>query len=91
MLHVVGLLPIARLVEGDRLRAKVPQAERLMQFNYNTPADRRVHGPVATRDTHVPLPYWRDDSQSEGRRDVGRTTVCWPGNGVDRHPHDVAH
>jgi hypothetical protein len=54
------------------------------------PADRRVHGPVATIDTHVPLPRQRDDSQSGGRCDVGRTVVCWPGDGVDRHPRDVA-
>jgi hypothetical protein len=50
------------------------------------PIDRRVHGPVATRDAHVPLPRWRDDSGSGGRRDVGRTAVCWAGDGADRHP-----
>jgi hypothetical protein len=54
------------------------------------PANCRVHGPVATRDAHVPLPRRRDDSQSGGRRDVGRTVVCWVGDGADRHPRDVA-
>jgi hypothetical protein len=53
-------------------------------------ANRRVHGPVATRDTHIPLPCRRDDAQSGGRRDVGRTAMCWRGDGADRHPRDVA-
>jgi hypothetical protein len=53
-------------------------------------ANRRVHGPVATKDAHVPLPYRRDDPQSGGRRDVGRTAVCWVGDGADRHPRNVA-
>jgi hypothetical protein len=46
------------------------------------PADRHVHGPMATRDAHIPLPRWRDDSQSGGRRDVGRIAVCWAGDGA---------
>jgi hypothetical protein len=54
-------------------------------------ANHRVHGPVATRDTHVSLLRRRDDAQSGGRRDVGRTAMCWRGDGVDRHPRDVAH
>jgi hypothetical protein len=37
-------------------------------------------------ETHVPLPRRRDDSQSGERRDVGRTAMCWPGSGADRHP-----
>jgi hypothetical protein len=36
-LHVAGLLPVAGLVEGDRLRAEVPQAERLTRFNFDAP------------------------------------------------------
>jgi hypothetical protein len=40
------------------------------------PADRRVHGPVATRDAHVPPPRRRDDSQSGGGRDVGRMSCA---------------
>jgi hypothetical protein len=36
-LRIAGLLPIARLVEGDRLRAEVPRAERLTRFNYDAP------------------------------------------------------
>jgi hypothetical protein len=54
------------------------------------PADRHVHGPLATGDAHIPLPRLRDDSESGGRRDVGRTIVCWAGDGADRHPRDVA-
>jgi hypothetical protein len=52
--------------------------------------DRRIHGPVVTRDAHVPLPRRQDDFQSGGRRDVGRTIVCWAGDGANRHPRDVA-
>jgi hypothetical protein len=40
---------------------------------------RTIHGPH----THVPLPRRRDDSQSRGRRDVGRTVVCWRGEWAD--------
>jgi hypothetical protein len=36
-LRVAGLLLVARLFEGDRLRAKVPRAERLTRFNYDAP------------------------------------------------------
>jgi hypothetical protein len=36
-LHAAGLLPVARFVEGDSLRAEVPQAKRLTRFNYDTP------------------------------------------------------
>jgi hypothetical protein len=67
--------PCWRLVEGDRLRAEVPRAERLTRFNFDAP--------VATRDVHVPPPHRRDDSQSGGHRDVGRTAVCWRGDGAD--------
>jgi hypothetical protein len=34
---VVGLLPVARLVEVDRLRAEVSWAERSTRFSYDTP------------------------------------------------------
>jgi hypothetical protein len=51
------------------------------------PVDRRVHGPVATRNAHVPLPRRQDDSQSGGR---WRIVVCWRGDGAYRHPRDVA-
>jgi hypothetical protein len=54
-----------------------------------TPVDRLVHGPVATRDAHVPPLCRRDDSQSRGRRYVGRTVVCWAGDGAHRHTRDV--
>jgi hypothetical protein len=36
-LLVARLLPVARLVEGDRLRVEVPWAERLTRFSYNAP------------------------------------------------------
>jgi hypothetical protein len=36
-LRAAGLLPVVRLVEGDRLRAEVPRAERLTRFNYDAP------------------------------------------------------
>jgi hypothetical protein len=50
-------------------------------FQLRRPVDRRVHGPVVTRDTHVPLPRRRDDAQSGGHHDVERTAVCWRGDG----------
>jgi hypothetical protein len=62
----------------------------LPEVQLRRPADRRVHGPVATRDANVPPPRRRDDSQSGGRCDVERTVVCWRGDGADRHPRDVA-
>jgi hypothetical protein len=36
-LHTARLLPVARLVEGDRLRAEVPREERFTRFNYDAP------------------------------------------------------
>jgi hypothetical protein len=72
------------------LRAEIPRAERFDAVQLRCPADRRDHGPVATRDAHVPLPRQRDDSQSGGCRDVGRIAVCWRSDGVDRYPCDVA-
>jgi hypothetical protein len=49
------------------------------------PADHRIHGPVVTRDTHVPLPRRRDDEDvamlgglpcaSEGMRSIDIPTT----------------
>jgi hypothetical protein len=36
-LCTAGLLPVARLVEGDMLRAEVPRAEQLTRFSYDAP------------------------------------------------------
>ncbi|WVZ78318.1 LOW QUALITY PROTEIN: hypothetical protein U9M48_026054 [Paspalum notatum var. saurae] len=36
-LHAAGLLPLARLVEGDKMRAEVRQADRMTRFQYDFP------------------------------------------------------
>jgi hypothetical protein len=72
------------------LLAEVPRAKRLTRFNFDAPLIAAF------------MDRWRPETHTfhllvgemtlslEDACDVGRTAVCWPGDGVDRHPRDVA-
>jgi hypothetical protein len=83
-LRAVGLLPVARLVEGDNLRAEVPRAERLTRFNYDAlliaafmdrwrPETHTFHFPVGEMTLSWRTPQCWEDRRVLARR-WGRST-----------------